>query len=601
MRKILFLLILLTNSCFCWAQSSSDSCLIVGNEPRANFEYFDILPDQNYSFERVLTDSTLPFTHENHILAAKTSDYYWVRCTVQNPSKYSKHYYISVFPFFDNTLYYYDDDAEKWRTVRNGFAVGNTAMRSPRLLPCLFQANQKSTFFVKISVQRLKTAQFAAAVKISLSILDAAMTDTTDAHHYWYWLIAMCIIAVFLCYNTYIYYLYKDDTHFHYFAILLGAMAYITGIHSIANVLWHTRIYNIAVANDGKVYDYDFNTLIGSAGALLVVVGFVQLTRSYFRLKTLQPKLDNVLKYAILIFTILRLVNMFVTISGIYYANNTLIQVENNYTIGLFLLLLYGSITAYRRGFKPAKYFLIAHAIPLILIILIAVLVNLYYSNQLGVFVLPDIVAVIQSFTCTIALVARVELAQAELLEQQLVAKTLRIENEQIQLRSQVMQLENERITLQMNLDKAEQTKLQTQLAFNQRELAATTMYLYQKSEMLLDLQKEIARLPKIAVHATSMQLIKTAIQNNTYLDADWHKFKLHFEQVHPNFFQELLDKHPNLTTNEVRLCAYFHLQLSTKEIAALLNINPQSVLTAKMRLNKKMNLPTDEKTPPSD
>ena len=82
---------------------------------------------------------------------------------------------------------------------------------------------------------------------------------------------------------------------------------------------------------------------------------------------------------------------------------------------------------------------------------------------------------------------------------------------------------------------------------------------------------------------------IKDILQSNLYLDGDWNKFKLHFEQVHPYFFQELQAKYPKLTKNELRLLSYFHINLSTKEIAALLNIDPASVRTAKTRLYKKM------------
>jgi DNA-binding NarL/FixJ family response regulator len=85
------------------------------------------------------------------------------------------------------------------------------------------------------------------------------------------------------------------------------------------------------------------------------------------------------------------------------------------------------------------------------------------------------------------------------------------------------------------------------------------------------------------------LQSIESILQSNLYLDDDWSKFKLHFEQVHPNFFKDLQEKYPSLTKNEIRLHAYFHINLSTKEIAALLNIDPASVRRAKTRLYKKM------------
>lgn len=150
-------------------------------------------------------------------------------------------------------------------------------------------------------------------------------------------------------------------------------------------------------------------------------------------------------------------------------------------------------------------------------------------------------------------------------------------------LESEALRVENENILLK-------EEKLQQKLTFNERELASATMYLYQKNEMLSGLQKQLNDVPVSAsLPEKSIRKIKETIQSNLYLDADWEKFKVHFEKVHPDFFKNLREKHPGLTQYEVRLAAYFHIELSTKEIAALLNINPTSVHKAKSRLNKKL------------
>jgi DNA-binding NarL/FixJ family response regulator len=108
----------------------------------------------------------------------------------------------------------------------------------------------------------------------------------------------------------------------------------------------------------------------------------------------------------------------------------------------------------------------------------------------------------------------------------------------------------------------------------------------------LIDLKANLQVLSK-KLPETGQAVIKNieaVIKNNLYLDDDWERFRIHFEDVHPDFFKKLEAEHPTLTKNEVRLCAYFHINLSTKEIANLLNIDPASVRKAKMRLNKKMN-----------
>jgi tetratricopeptide (TPR) repeat protein len=158
--------------------------------------------------------------------------------------------------------------------------------------------------------------------------------------------------------------------------------------------------------------------------------------------------------------------------------------------------------------------------------------------------------------------------------------QALQTENENIQLRNELLAIESKR----------EKEKLQENLDFNQRELATTTLYLFQKNEMLTELKQEFESLSE-AVPKKQLDKIRSTIQNNLYVDADWDRFKLHFEQVHPDFFKSLHENNPNLTVYEMRLCAYLHMKLSTKEIASLLNIEPASVFTAKMRLNKKLNI----------
>jgi tetratricopeptide (TPR) repeat protein len=162
-------------------------------------------------------------------------------------------------------------------------------------------------------------------------------------------------------------------------------------------------------------------------------------------------------------------------------------------------------------------------------------------------------------------------------------AHALKIENENIQLK-------NEMIAVEKEYEKKQNEKLQEKLDFNKRELASTTLYLFEKNQMLSELKIQIDALKEGFIDANNLDRIKTKIQQNLYLDADWDKFKLHFEQVHPDFFKELHQKHPGLTAYEIRLYSYLHIKLSTKEIAGLLNITPASVIKAKVRLNKKLN-----------
>ena len=106
------------------------------------------------------------------------------------------------------------------------------------------------------------------------------------------------------------------------------------------------------------------------------------------------------------------------------------------------------------------------------------------------------------------------------------------------------------------------------------------------KIETHLDEIKSDASNKKVAVRE-----IKKLIRTSVNLENDWVDFKLHFENVHPDFFVILGKLHPNLTQTDNRHCAYMRMKLNTKEIARLLNISPTSVQMARVRLKKKMNL----------
>ena len=60
-------------------------------------------------------------------------------------------------------------------------------------------------------------------------------------------------------------------------------------------------------------------------------------------------------------------------------------------------------------------------------------------------------------------------------------------------------------------------------------------------------------------------------------------------EESHTQYLNQLKTKNPGLTSYELRLCAYLKSNLSTKEIATILNIQPDSVKKAKQRLRRKV------------
>jgi ligand-binding sensor domain-containing protein len=126
------------------------------------------------------------------------------------------------------------------------------------------------------------------------------------------------------------------------------------------------------------------------------------------------------------------------------------------------------------------------------------------------------------------------------------------------------------------------------------KELASSTMHIVQKSEMLLSIKDKLKHISSISndpkIKPEIAELIKN-IEKDTLIDKDWEKFELYFNNIHDHYTQSLKDKFPMLTANDIKMCAYLRMNLSTKEIATILNISTRGVEISRYRLRKKMNL----------
>lgn len=140
--------------------------------------------------------------------------------------------------------------------------------------------------------------------------------------------------------------------------------------------------------------------------------------------------------------------------------------------------------------------------------------------------------------------------------------------------------------------------KLEAEVRHKNQELALATMHLVQKGEMMTTLQEELEKSlgkkqPVQALHDDIRRIIRT-LQFDTQLDADWDHFAIHFDSVYGDFLKRLRERFPQISLNDLRLCAYLRMNLSTKEIANLLNISVRGVEGSRYRLRKKLGLPND-------
>lgn len=139
--------------------------------------------------------------------------------------------------------------------------------------------------------------------------------------------------------------------------------------------------------------------------------------------------------------------------------------------------------------------------------------------------------------------------------------------------------------------------KLEAEVHHKTQELASVTMHLVQKNTILINIQEALRRL-KSRTNTPELDKeigrIIRMMEHDSRVDEDWEHFSQNFDRVHSDFLKRLAEKHDHLSPNDYRLCAYLRMNLSTKEIASLMNISVRGVEASRYRLRKRLNLETD-------
>jgi len=149
-----------------------------------------------------------------------------------------------------------------------------------------------------------------------------------------------------------------------------------------------------------------------------------------------------------------------------------------------------------------------------------------------------------------------------------------------------------ELVYAEKKINSLQQDKIQNK----NRELSTNTLHSINNNKILSEIKKDITQISKEEYpDNTSLKKIIDLIDGNIVLDQDWDQFKKHFEEVHKGFFQNLTAKHPTLTNNELKLCAYLKIGMSTKEIARIMIVTIAAIKKNRQRLRKKLNIETEE------
>ncbi len=185
--------------------------------------------------------------------------------------------------------------------------------------------------------------------------------------------------------------------------------------------------------------------------------------------------------------------------------------------------------------------------------------------------------------------------------------RILRSKNQQDK-RLMEMEMEHqrqERLLMERQMKEAELTALHeqevarhkqqiTELSLEQkkRELSATTLFVSSRNALIEDLLKSLSEVAK----TSSSPKLNELMLHLKHMLQDHEKsndFLINFESANPDFIRRIKERHPDLTTSDLRFLAFLRMNLSTKEIASFMGITPDSCKRRKIRLSQKLQLPT--------
>ena len=163
-----------------------------------------------------------------------------------------------------------------------------------------------------------------------------------------------------------------------------------------------------------------------------------------------------------------------------------------------------------------------------------------------------------------------------------------------------ILVLRNLKISLQKSQLKKEileheKNLLKDELSFKDSELEQLALRIVQKNDFLEEIKNKFEELSLETENNKKINEISSNIDHNLYIDNDRKELELKIDHIHQTFLFKLSQRYPDLTKTEKRLCSLLVLDISSKDMATILNISPDSVKKSRYRLRKKLGIDSEE------
>ena len=133
-----------------------------------------------------------------------------------------------------------------------------------------------------------------------------------------------------------------------------------------------------------------------------------------------------------------------------------------------------------------------------------------------------------------------------------------------------LLRVKEQLVTVMEEQKKLKEQQMQNELEFKESQLSAMTLQMLQKNELMQEVKERLDKDNGSSKDNPLSKLINKGLNH----DKEWADFNTHFESINKNFYTRLKQAYPDISPNDLKICALIKLNLSIKEMAGILNIS---------------------------
>ena len=309
---------------------------------------------------------------------------------------------------------------------------------------------------------------------------------------------------------------------------------------------------------------FEFERNLRYIPSILVVFSYMMFAFKFLDLKKYNPRLYKIVSKANLAYLLL-IIGLLLSWFDLVFVLFTL------FTSCLFMTILVTSLIKAKTD-KSARFFTIGN-----LIVCVVGLLQLasFYSK---------ITTTTMVFGCLIVLMAEIVVFSFAVAHKLKVSRRAMLD----------MKFENEMQTQRLAIESEIRRNLEFEVDEKARSLTSSSVQWLNMSSQLDKLSLSIKEKFK-ELDPTGTRKLLRQIDDIKHFEDQWNAFKIHFESVHKGFFEHIETNYPDLTQNDLKLCAFMKMKLSNKEMAIILNVTKKAIEQSKRRMRKKLGLDPEQ------